>query len=105
MPDLFILGTHGLIGKRKRSRFEELPGDQWQGHHMPENPVVGMVGFLLGHGLNNGVSQRRKTSSIAMRLAVLENPALREFPPESATANSLGRFGAAINRTHFSSRQ
>jgi hypothetical protein len=69
-----------LIGKRKRSRFEELPGDQWQGHRMPENPVVGMVDFLLGHGLNNGVRQRRKTSSIAMRLAVLENPALREFP-------------------------
>ena len=31
---------------------------------MPENPVVGMVGFLLGHGLNNGAGQRRKTSSI-----------------------------------------
>ena len=34
---------------------------------MPENPVVGMVGFLLGHGLNNGVGHCRKTSSIAMR--------------------------------------
>ena len=45
-------------------RFEELPGDQWQGHRMPENPVVGMVGFLLGHGVDNGVGQRRKTSSI-----------------------------------------
>jgi len=46
---------------------------------MPENPVVGMVGFLLGHGLDNGVGQRRKTSSIAMRIAVLENSALRKF--------------------------
>jgi len=45
-------------------RFEELPGDQRQGHRMPENPVVGMVGFLLGHGVDNGVGQRRKTSSI-----------------------------------------
>ena len=61
-------------------RFEELPGDQRQGHGMPENPVVGMVGFLLGHGPNNGVGQRRKTSSIAMRLSVLENSALRDFP-------------------------
>ena len=60
-------------------RFEELPGDQWQGHRMPENPVVGMVGFLLGHGLNNGVGQRRKTSSIAVRLAVLENSALMKL--------------------------
>jgi hypothetical protein len=59
--------------------FEELSGDQWQGHRMPENPVVGMVGFLLGHGPNNGVGQHRKTSSIAMRLAVLENSALRKF--------------------------
>jgi hypothetical protein len=28
-----------------------------------------MVGFLLGHALDNGVGQRSKTSSIAMRLA------------------------------------
>ena len=46
---------------------------------MPENPVVGMVGFLLGHGLDNGVGQRGKTSSIATRLAVLENYALMKF--------------------------
>jgi hypothetical protein len=39
-----------------------------------------MVGFLLGHALDNGVGQRRKTSSIAKRLAVLENSALRDFP-------------------------
>ena len=29
-------------------RFEELPRDQWHGHRMPKNPVVGMVDFLLG---------------------------------------------------------
>jgi len=41
--------------------------------------LLGMVDFLLGHGLNNGVRQCRKTSSIAMRLADLENSALTDF--------------------------
>jgi hypothetical protein len=42
--------------------------------------LLEMVNFLLGHGLNNGAGQRRKTSSLAMRLADLENSALRDFP-------------------------
>jgi hypothetical protein len=44
-----------------------------------------MVGFLLGHGLNNGVGQRRKTSSIATRLADLENSALVAFPAKHSS--------------------
>ena len=60
------------------------------------------MGFLPGHGLNNGVGQRRETSSIegtvpfdgacSWELRFDETPT----SPESATANSLGQFGGIL---------
>jgi hypothetical protein len=72
---------------------------------MPENPVVGMVGFLLGHGLNNGVGQRRKTSSIegTVPFDIARSGELRFdgtlTSPESATKivwGDWGQFGGIL---------
>ena len=52
---------------RRHPRFEELAGDQRQGHRMAENAVVGMWDFLLGHAPDNGRTDCHKQEQPTIR--------------------------------------